>query len=170
MAGSRLARVTRPTGLVLWLAVVGHRLPRLPVHRVATDPRRIGPACPRHPGADGCRDDGTVSERVRRASSARRAVRLRARAHRGAVNYRKADLAPRQRAMLDFAMKVALRSAEIDEGDYDALRPHGLTEQDIWDIGAIASLFAMSNRLADLMGLQPNEEFYLMGRAPKRRD
>lgn len=72
--------------------------------------------------------------------------------------------------MLDFAMKVALRSAEIDEGDYDALRPHGLTEQDIWDIGAIASLFAMSNRLADLMGLQPNEEFYLMGRAPKRRD
>jgi len=87
-----------------------------------------------------------------------------------AVNYREADLTPRQRAMLDFAVKVATRSAEIDDRDFEVLRTHGFSEQDIWDIGAIAAFFAMSNRLASMMAMQPNEEFYLMGRVPKRRD
>lgn len=87
-----------------------------------------------------------------------------------AVNYRKADLTARQRAMLDFAMKVALCSAEIEEADFEALRTHGFSEQDTWDIAAIAAFFAMSNRLANMMALQPNDEFYLMGRIPKKRD
>jgi uncharacterized peroxidase-related enzyme len=85
-----------------------------------------------------------------------------------AVNHRKADLTPRRRAMLDFAMKVALRSGEIDEGDYAALRAHGFTDEDAWDIAAIAAFFAMSNRLANMTGMRPNDEFYLMGRVPKR--
>jgi len=87
-----------------------------------------------------------------------------------AVNYREADLTARQRAMLDFAVKVATRSAEIDERDLEVLRTHGFSEQDIWDIGAIAAFFAMSNRLANMMAMPPNEEFYLMGRVPKKRD
>ena len=85
-----------------------------------------------------------------------------------AVNYRKADLAPRRRAMLDFAVKVALRAAEIDETDYARLRDHGFTDEDAWDIGAIAAFFAMSNRLANMTTMRPNDEFYLMGRVPKR--
>jgi len=87
-----------------------------------------------------------------------------------AVNYREADLPPRQRAMLDFAVKVAARSADIGERDFEVLRTHGFSEQDIWDIGAIAAFFAMSNRLANMMAMQPNEEFYLMGRVPKKRE
>jgi uncharacterized peroxidase-related enzyme len=86
-----------------------------------------------------------------------------------AVNYRKADVAPRQRAMLDFAMKVALRSGEIDEQDFARLREHGFTDEDAWDIGAIAAFFGMSNRLANMTGMRPNDEFYLMGRIPKSR-
>jgi uncharacterized peroxidase-related enzyme len=86
-----------------------------------------------------------------------------------AVNYRKADVTPRQRAMLEFAMKVALRSGEIDEADFARLREHGLTDEDAWDIGAIAAFFGMSNRLANMTAMRPNDEFYLMGRIPKSR-
>jgi uncharacterized peroxidase-related enzyme len=81
-----------------------------------------------------------------------------------AVNYRKADLSPRRRALLDFAMKVALRSAEIDDADYARLREHGFADEDAWDIAGIAAFFAMSNRLANAMGMRPNDEFYAMGR------
>lgn len=81
-----------------------------------------------------------------------------------AINYLKADIAPRQRAMLDFAMKVALRSHEVNENDYDALQKQGFTLDDIWDIAAIAAFFGMSNRLANSMNMRPNDEFYAMGR------
>ncbi len=81
-----------------------------------------------------------------------------------AVNYRKAGLPPRQKAMLDFAMKVALESHLIGESDFEALRAHGFSEEDAWDIGAIASLFALSNRMANLTGMKPNAEFFTMGR------
>jgi uncharacterized peroxidase-related enzyme len=85
-----------------------------------------------------------------------------------AVNYRKADVTPRQRAMLDFALKVALRSAEIEDADFVRLREHGFADEDAWDIAAIAAFFAMSNRLANTTGMRPNDEFYLMGRLPKK--
>jgi 4-carboxymuconolactone decarboxylase len=81
-----------------------------------------------------------------------------------AVNYLNADLTPRQRAMLDFAVKVAERSHQIGDADLVALRGHGMTDEDIWDIGSITALFALSNRVANLMALQPNAEFYTMGR------
>jgi uncharacterized peroxidase-related enzyme len=84
-----------------------------------------------------------------------------------AVNYRKADITPRQRAMLTFALKVALHSAEIGDADFAALREHGFCDPDIWDIGAVAAFFAMSNRLANMTSMRPNEEFFLMGRLPK---
>ena len=84
-----------------------------------------------------------------------------------AVNYRKADLTPRQTAMLDFALKVALDSHQIQDADFAALREHGLADEDIWDIGAIAALFALSNRMANLINMRPNDEFYLLGRAPR---
>ncbi len=84
-----------------------------------------------------------------------------------AVNYRKADISPRQRAMLDFAMKVCLRSAEVGDADFAALREHGFDEEDAWDIAAITAFFGMSNRLANVTGMRPNDEFYLMGRVPK---
>lgn len=84
-----------------------------------------------------------------------------------ATNYRKAEITPRQRAMLDFAMKVALKAGEIEEADYARLREHGFSDDDAWDIGAIAAFFALSNRLANMSGMRPNEEFYLMGRLPK---
>jgi uncharacterized peroxidase-related enzyme len=84
-----------------------------------------------------------------------------------AVNYRKADIAPRQRAMLDFAMKVCLRSHEIDDADFAPLHAHGFTDEDIWDIAAITAFFGLSNRLASFSNMQPNPEFYLMGRMPK---
>jgi len=86
-----------------------------------------------------------------------------------AVNYRRADLSPRRRAMLDFAMKVAVRSGEMDDADFARLGEHGFSEEDAWDIAAIAAFFAMSNRLANMTGLQPNDEFYLMGRVPGKR-
>lgn len=86
-----------------------------------------------------------------------------------AVNHRKADLTPRRRAMLDFAMKVALRSAEIEDADFAALRDHGFTDEDAWDIAAIAAFFAMSNRLANASNMRPNDEFYVMGRIPGKR-
>ena len=83
-----------------------------------------------------------------------------------AVNHRKADLTARQHAMLAFAMKVALRSQEIEDADFSRLREHGFTDEDTWDIAAIAAFFAMSNRLANMSGMRPNDEFYLMGRLP----
>ena len=86
-----------------------------------------------------------------------------------AVNYRKADLTPRERAMLDFAMKVALESHKIGDDDFAALRPHGFSDDDIWDIGAIAAFFALSNRMANLTNMRPNDEFYLLGRLPKEK-
>ena len=84
-----------------------------------------------------------------------------------AVNYRKADIAPRQRAMLDFAMKVCLRSHEIDDADFVALHAHGFSDEDAWDIAAITAFFGLSNRLASFSNMMPNPEFYLMGRVPK---
>ncbi|MBB6579798.1 putative peroxidase-related enzyme [Comamonas odontotermitis] len=84
-----------------------------------------------------------------------------------AVNYRKADISPRQRAMLDFAMKVCTRSQEINDADFDALHPHGFDDEDIWDIAAITAFFGLSNRMASFAGMQPNEAFYLMGRVPR---
>ncbi|MFL5363718.1 MAG: peroxidase-related enzyme, partial [Myxococcales bacterium] len=84
-----------------------------------------------------------------------------------AINYRKADITPRQRAILDFALKVSLRSAELEDADYARLREHGLLDEDGWDIAAIAAFFALSNRLANATGMRPNDEFYLMGRVPK---
>jgi len=86
-----------------------------------------------------------------------------------AANYRKADVTPRQRAMLDFAMKVARRAEEVDEADGAALRGHGFGDEEVWDIAAIAAFFGMSNRLANVAGLRPNDEFYALGRdAPGR--
>lgn len=84
-----------------------------------------------------------------------------------AANYRKADITPRQKVMLAFALKVALRSAEIDDEDFAALRAHGFADEDIWDIGAISAFFAMSNRIANLISMRPNPEFFLLGRLPK---
>jgi len=81
-----------------------------------------------------------------------------------ATNYRKAEITPRQRAMLDFALKVCTASHTVDESDFERLRGHGFGDEDIWDIGAIAALFALSNRMASLVSLRPNEEFYGMGR------
>ena len=86
-----------------------------------------------------------------------------------AVNYRKADITPRQRAMLDFAMKVALSSHEIADADFAPLHAHGFTDEDIWDIAAITAFFGLSNRMASFSNMQPNPEFYLMGRVPKQR-
>lgn len=85
-----------------------------------------------------------------------------------AVNYRKADITPRQKAMLDFAMKVSADAQRISEDDFAALQAHGFRDDDIWDIAAVAAFFALSNRLANFTGMRPNEEFYLMGRLPKQ--
>ena len=87
-----------------------------------------------------------------------------------AANYRKADVTLRQKAMLAFALKVALASSEIVDADYALLREHGFTDEDAWDIGAIAAYFAMSNRVADLTGMRPNDEFFAMGRIPRTKD
>ena len=84
-----------------------------------------------------------------------------------AINHRKAEITDKQRAMLDFALKVCLRSNEIDEADFVVLRAFGFTDDDIWDIGSITAFFGMSNRLANMSSMRPNDEFYLMGRVPK---
>ena len=84
-----------------------------------------------------------------------------------AVNYRKADITPRQRAILDFAMKVCLHSDQVDDSDFAALHAHGLDDEDAWDIAAITAFFGLSNRMASFSGMMPNPEFYLMGRVPK---
>ena len=84
-----------------------------------------------------------------------------------AVNYQKADISPRQRAMLDFAMKVCRQSDQIEDADFDALYAHGFDEEDAWDIAAITAFFGLSNRMASFSNMQPNPEFYLMGRVAK---
>jgi uncharacterized peroxidase-related enzyme len=84
-----------------------------------------------------------------------------------AVNYRKADITPRQRAMLDFAMKVSREAHLISEADFTDLAGHGFGEEDIWDIAAISAFFALSNRIANVTAMRPNDEFYMMGRLPK---
>ena len=84
-----------------------------------------------------------------------------------AVNHRKSDISPRQKAMLDFAMKVCLDSRSVSEADYAALGAHGFSDEDAWDIAAITALFGLSNRMANATSMRPNDEFYLMGRVPK---
>lgn len=84
-----------------------------------------------------------------------------------AVNYKKADISPRQSAILDFAMKVCKDSARLNDADFESLHAFGLDDEDIWDIGAITAFFGLSNRMANLSGMMPNPEFYLMGRVPK---
>ena len=84
-----------------------------------------------------------------------------------AVNYRKADISERQKAMLAFAMKVCNDSAAVVDADFQALRKHGFSDEDIWDIAGITALFALSNRMANFTAMRPNDEFYLMGRVPK---
>lgn len=84
-----------------------------------------------------------------------------------AVNYKKADITPRQRAMLDFAMKVCLHADEVNDADFTALHSHGFDDEDIWDIAAITAFFGLSNRMASFSDMAPNPEFYLMGRVPK---
>jgi uncharacterized peroxidase-related enzyme len=98
-------------------------------------------------------------------------LRIRARdplvADQVAVNYRKADITPRQRAMLDFAMKVSRRAETVEDADFVVMAEHGFDREDMWDIGAIAAFFALSNRFANMVSLRANEEFYLMGRVAK---
>jgi len=84
-----------------------------------------------------------------------------------AVNYRKADITPRQRAMLDFAMKVSMEANRISEQDFADIAGHGFSDDDVWDIAAISAFFALSNRMANVTAMRPNDEFYMMGRLPK---
>jgi uncharacterized peroxidase-related enzyme len=86
-----------------------------------------------------------------------------------AINHRKADISPRQKAMLDFAMKVCLRSHELEDADFAALHAQGFNDEDIWDIAAITAFFGLSNRIASFSNMMPNPEFYLMGRMPKEK-
>ena len=86
-----------------------------------------------------------------------------------AINYRKADISQRQRAMLDFAMKVCLHSDEIADADFAPLHTHGFSDEDIWDIASITAFFGLSNRIASFSNMLPNPEFYLMGRTPKEK-
>jgi uncharacterized peroxidase-related enzyme len=83
-----------------------------------------------------------------------------------ATNYRKADITSRQKTMLDFAVKIGNEAYAVSEEDFESLNAHGFSDEDIWDIGAIAGLFALSNRMANMAGIRPNDEFYLMGRVP----
>ncbi|MGN7982881.1 peroxidase-related enzyme [Burkholderia sp. 22313] len=81
-----------------------------------------------------------------------------------ATNYRKADITARQKAMLDFAMKVSQTAHQVGEADFDTLKSHGFTEEDVWDIAAISAFFGMSNRIANVTNMRPNAEFYALGR------
>lgn len=85
-----------------------------------------------------------------------------------AVNHHKADISPRQKAMLDFAVKVCLDSQAVGDEDYTALKEHGFDDEDIWDITAITGFFGMSNRLANVLSMRPNDEFFMLGRLPKK--
>ena len=87
-----------------------------------------------------------------------------------AVNYRKADITPRQRAMLGFAMKVCKESHTVEDADFEALHAHGFDDEDIWDIAGITAFFGLSNRVANVSGMLPNPEFYLLGRLPKAKN
>jgi uncharacterized peroxidase-related enzyme len=84
-----------------------------------------------------------------------------------ATNYRAADISPRQKVMLDFAAKVSLRAYEVCDADIEKMRQHGFSDEDIWDIGAITAFFALSNRMASLTSMRPNDDFYLLGRIAK---
>ncbi len=84
-----------------------------------------------------------------------------------ATNYRKADISPRQKLMLDFAVKVSSSANEVSDADIEELKEHGFSVEDIWDIGAISAFFSLSNRMANLTNMRPNDEFYLMGRIDK---
>lgn len=84
-----------------------------------------------------------------------------------AVNFRKADITPRQKAMLEFALKTCNDSGSLGDADFAALREHGFSDEDAWDIGAITAFFGLSNRMANLTSMRPNDEFYLMGRVPR---
>ena len=86
-----------------------------------------------------------------------------------AINYRKADITPRQRAMLDFAMKVCLHSDTVEDADFTTLHAHGFDDEDIWDIAAITAFFGLSNRMANVTSMMPNPEFYMLGRVPKQK-
>jgi uncharacterized peroxidase-related enzyme len=86
-----------------------------------------------------------------------------------ATNYLKADITPRQKAMLGFAMKVCQDSGAVTEADFEALRAHGFSDEDAWDIAGITALFGLSNRMANVTSMRPNDEFYLMGRVPKAK-
>ena len=86
-----------------------------------------------------------------------------------AINHKKADIPPRQKAMLDFAMKVCLAAHEVDDADFAALAAHGFDDEDAWDIAAITAFFGLGNRMATVSGMVPNPEFYLMGRVPKAK-
>ncbi|MCP4469293.1 MAG: peroxidase-related enzyme [Gammaproteobacteria bacterium] len=86
-----------------------------------------------------------------------------------ASNYRKADISERQRAMLDFALKVSRRAETVDESDYQHLNALGFDDEDIWDIGAISAFFGLSNRIVNLSSMRTNDEFYLMGRVPREK-
>ncbi|MDA0868232.1 MAG: peroxidase-related enzyme [Proteobacteria bacterium] len=86
-----------------------------------------------------------------------------------ATNYRKADITPRQRAMLDFAMKVCQQAHAIEDADFETLTAHGFDNEDAWDIAAITAFFGLSNRMASFSNMQPNPEFYLLGRVPKAK-
>ena len=83
------------------------------------------------------------------------------------INFRKADLSAREKAMLSFADKIARNSAVLEEQDFESLKAHGFDEEDVWDIGAIAAFFALSNRMANLIAMRPNDEFYMIGRKPR---
>ena len=84
-----------------------------------------------------------------------------------ATNYRKADITPRQRAMLEFAVKVSLHAYQVCDADFEDLSNHGFSQEDVWDIGSVAAFFALSNRMANLTSMRPNDEFYLLGRVAK---
>jgi 4-carboxymuconolactone decarboxylase len=84
-----------------------------------------------------------------------------------AVNYRKADITPRQKAMLDFAVKVSMQAYAVGDEDMALLQEHGFDEEDIWDIAAIAAFFGLSNRMANVTSMRPNDEFYSLGRQPR---
>ena len=83
------------------------------------------------------------------------------------LDYKRAEVTPRQRAMLDFAMKVSVEASKITEQDFADIAAHGFSDDDIWDIAAIAAFFALSNRIANVTAMRPNHEFYMMGRLPK---
>lgn len=86
-----------------------------------------------------------------------------------AVNHSKADITPRQKAMLDFAVKVCLESERVGDEDFAALHAHGFDDEDVWDIAAITAFFGLSNRVANVTRMRPNDEFYLMGRVPRQK-